>query len=116
MRDPGIQAIEVEGVIFQVQDLVLVLVFVWHWHRHGNRAVGEWSSMHDSGAGFQRDFSGTGKVPRVRQVGYVVRRAHKPATLERILDMEDPVATLVFCRTRMEVESLVETFNAPNPP
>ncbi len=26
--------------------------------------------------------------------------------------MEDPVATLVFCRTRLEVESLVETFNA----
>jgi ATP-dependent RNA helicase DeaD len=34
------------------------------------------------------------------------------ATLERILDMEDPVATLVFCRTRLEVESLVETCNA----
>ena len=26
--------------------------------------------------------------------------------------MEDPVATLVFCRTRLEVESLVETCNA----
>jgi ATP-dependent RNA helicase DeaD len=53
-----------------------------------------------------------GKMPRVRQVAYIVARAHKPATLARILDMEDPVATLVFCRTRMEVESLVETFNA----
>ena len=51
-------------------------------------------------------------MPRVRQVAYIVNRAHKPATLARILDMEDPVATLVFCRTRMEVESLVETFNA----
>jgi len=53
-----------------------------------------------------------GKMPRVRQVAYVVGRAQKAATLERILDMEDPVATLVFCRTRVEVESLVETCNA----
>ncbi len=41
-----------------------------------------------------------------------MNRAHKAATLARILDMEDPVATLVFCRTRMEVDALVETFNA----
>ena len=53
-----------------------------------------------------------GKMPRVRQVAYIVGRAQKAATLERILDMEDPVATLVFCRTRLEVESLVETCNA----
>ncbi|MGB7220289.1 MAG: DEAD/DEAH box helicase, partial [Vicinamibacterales bacterium] len=59
-----------------------------------------------------REKPGAGKVPRVRQVAYIVHRAHKPATLARILDMEDPVATLVFCRTRLEVESLVETFNA----
>ena len=51
-------------------------------------------------------------MPRVRQVAYIVGRAQKAATLERILDMEDPVATLVFCRTRLEVESLVETCNA----
>ena len=59
-----------------------------------------------------REKQTAGKLPRVRQVAYIVNRAHKPATLARILDMEDPVATLVFCRTRMEVESLVETFNA----
>jgi ATP-dependent RNA helicase DeaD len=53
-----------------------------------------------------------GDAPRVRQVAYVVSRAHKPAALARIIDMEDPVATLVFCRTRLEVEALVETFNA----
>jgi hypothetical protein len=47
-----------------------------------------------------------------RQVAYILGRAQKAATLERILDMEDPVATLVFCRTRLEVESLVETCNA----
>ncbi|HKY21415.1 MAG TPA: DEAD/DEAH box helicase [Vicinamibacterales bacterium] len=59
-----------------------------------------------------REKAVAGKMPRVRQVAYIIARAHKPATLERILDMEDPVATLVFCRTRLEVESLVETCNA----
>jgi ATP-dependent RNA helicase DeaD len=59
-----------------------------------------------------REKAVAGKIPRVRQVAYIVGRAQKMATLERILDMEDPVATLVFCRTRLEVESLVETCNA----
>jgi ATP-dependent RNA helicase DeaD len=59
-----------------------------------------------------REKTAAGKIPRVRQVAYIVNRAYKPATLARILDMEDPAATLVFCRTRMEVDSLVETFNA----
>ncbi len=59
-----------------------------------------------------REKTAAGKTPRVRQVAYIVHRSHKPATLARILDMEDPVATLVFCRTRLEVEALVETFNA----
>jgi ATP-dependent RNA helicase DeaD len=59
-----------------------------------------------------REKTAAGKMPRVRQVAYVVNRGHKPAALGRILDVEDPVATLVFCRTRMEVEALVETFNA----
>jgi ATP-dependent RNA helicase DeaD len=54
-------------------------------------------------------------MPRVRHSAYIVSRAHKPAALARILDVEDPVATLVFCRTRMEVESLVETFARPRP-
>ena len=59
-----------------------------------------------------REKQAAGKVPRVRQIAYVVGRAQKPATLERILDMEDPSGALVFCRTRLEVESLVETCNA----
>ncbi|MEQ1871008.1 MAG: DEAD/DEAH box helicase [Vicinamibacterales bacterium] len=59
-----------------------------------------------------REKATAGKMPRVRQVAYIVHRAYKAATLARILDMEDPAATLVFCRTRLEVESLVETFNA----
>ena len=59
-----------------------------------------------------REKTTAGKVPRVRQVAYIVNRAHKPAALARIIDMEDPVATLIFCRTRLEVDSLADTFNA----
>src|SRR5437868_6976413 len=36
----------------------------------------------------EREKPAAGKVPRVRQVAYIVNRAHKPATLARILDME----------------------------
>jgi len=54
----------------------------------------------------------TGKLPRVRQVAYVVRRDQKPAALDRILDMESPASAIVFCRTRLEVDSLNETLNA----
>jgi ATP-dependent RNA helicase DeaD len=53
-----------------------------------------------------------GKLPRVRQVAYVVGRAYKTAALQRVLDMENPTSALVFCRTRLEVDSLVETLNA----
>ncbi len=54
----------------------------------------------------------TGKLPRIRQVAYLVRRAQKPAALYRILDMESPTSAIVFCRTRLEVDSLVETLDA----
>ena len=59
-----------------------------------------------------REKTAAGKLPRVRQIAYVVPRAHKPAALDRVLDMEDPTSALVFCRTRLEVETLVETLNA----
>jgi ATP-dependent RNA helicase DeaD len=54
----------------------------------------------------------SGKLPRVRQVAYVVRRDQKPAALDRILDIENPASAIVFCRTRLEVDSLTETLNA----
>ena len=54
----------------------------------------------------------SGKMPRIRQVAYVVARAHKHAALERVLESEDPVSALVFCRTRLEVDQLVEMLNA----
>lgn len=49
--------------------------------------------------------------PKVRQTAYIVPRAHKPAALGRILDIESPGATLVFCRTRIEVDDLTQTLN-----
>src|SRR6266550_740174 len=59
-----------------------------------------------------REKTAAGKMPRVRQVAYIVRRAQKTAALDRILDMENPTAALVFCRTRIEVDMLTETLNA----
>ncbi|WP_028064062.1 DEAD/DEAH box helicase [Solirubrobacter soli] len=47
----------------------------------------------------------------VRQSAYVVARAHKPAALGRVLDVESPTAAIVFCRTRAEVDQLSETLN-----
>jgi len=48
----------------------------------------------------------------VRQVAYIVSRAHKMAALGRILDIEHPRSAIVFCRTRTEVDELTETLNA----
>ena len=53
-----------------------------------------------------------GKMPRVRQVAYVVSRAHKPLALGRVLEIESPSSAIVFCRTRLEVDELVETLSA----
>jgi ATP-dependent RNA helicase DeaD len=47
----------------------------------------------------------------VRQTAYIVPRGHKPAALGRVLDMEAPTATVVFCRTRDEVDQLTEALN-----
>src|SRR5262245_19195495 len=59
-----------------------------------------------------REKTAAGKIPRVRQLAYVVPRAHKAAALQRVLDMESPSSAIVFCRTRLEVDTLVETLNA----
>jgi ATP-dependent RNA helicase DeaD len=56
--------------------------------------------------------SPSGALPRVRQIAYIVRRDQKPAALDRILDMEHPRTAIVFCRTRLGVDTLVETLNA----
>jgi ATP-dependent RNA helicase DeaD len=59
-----------------------------------------------------REKTAAGKLPRVRQIAYIVRRAQKAEALGRVLDMENPQSAIVFCRTRLEVDSLVETLNA----
>jgi ATP-dependent RNA helicase DeaD len=48
----------------------------------------------------------------VRQLAYLVSRAHKVAALGRVLDVEAPRSTMVFCRTRTEVDELAETMTA----
>ena len=53
-----------------------------------------------------------GRLPRIRQVVYIVRRNQKAQALDRVLDMENPSSALVFCRTRLEVDTLVDTLNA----
>ncbi|GAA1279081.1 DEAD/DEAH box helicase [Sphaerisporangium rubeum] len=59
----------------------------------------------------EREPAAPGEEPLIRQSAYVVPRAHKPAALGRVLDVEAPDATIVFCRTREEVDSLTETMN-----
>ncbi|HEY0874154.1 MAG TPA: DEAD/DEAH box helicase [Vicinamibacterales bacterium] len=59
-----------------------------------------------------REKPAAGKLPRVRQVAYIVARPHKAAALQRVLDVESPASAIVFCRTRLEVDTLVETLNA----
>jgi ATP-dependent RNA helicase DeaD len=58
-----------------------------------------------------REEASAGEPARVRQVAYVVRRADKLAALGRILDLEDGAATLVFARTRGEVDDLAEALS-----
>ncbi|MFC7718474.1 DEAD/DEAH box helicase [Nonomuraea recticatena] len=50
-------------------------------------------------------------TPLVEQSAYLVARAHKPAALGRLLDIEAPTAAIIFCRTRDEVDQLTEAMN-----
>jgi ATP-dependent RNA helicase DeaD len=47
----------------------------------------------------------------VRQTAYLVPRGYKAAALGRVLDLERPTATIVFCSTRDEVDQLTESLN-----
>ncbi|MEU8234783.1 DEAD/DEAH box helicase [Actinoplanes sp. NPDC048967] len=58
-----------------------------------------------------REASAPGEIPLVRQSAYIVARAHKPAALGRVLDVEAPAAAIIFCRTREEVDQVTETLN-----
>ena len=66
---------------------------------------------HPARVNVQRERTPEGEEARVRQVAYVVRRADKLAALGRILDLEDGAATLVFARTRGEVDDLAEALS-----
>jgi ATP-dependent RNA helicase DeaD len=59
-----------------------------------------------------REKPAQGAPPRVRQLAYVVGRSYKLAALGRILDVEAPGSTIVFCRTRTEVDELTLTLTA----
>ena len=55
-----------------------------------------------------RDAAKPGSMPKVRQVAYIVPRAHKVAALGRVLDLESPTLARVFCRTRRDVDELAD--------
>ena len=59
-----------------------------------------------------REIVPDGEAARVRQVAYIVPRAHKMTALARVLDIEQPTSAIVFCRTRTEVDELSETLMA----
>ena len=59
-----------------------------------------------------REKVAAGKVPRVRQVAYLVAREHKASALDRVLEYEDPASAIIFCRTRIEVDELTDTLDA----
>ena len=57
----------------------------------------------------RRERPAEGEDPLIRQVAYLVPRSHKASALGRLLDVEAPTATIVFCSTRHEVDTLAET-------
>ncbi|WP_432524070.1 DEAD/DEAH box helicase [Kineococcus sp. SYSU DK006] len=59
----------------------------------------------------ERPAVAAGQVPKVRQIAYLVPRAHKTTALGRVLDVEAPTAALVFCRTREQVDTVTESLN-----
>ncbi|MFP5021517.1 DEAD/DEAH box helicase [Pseudonocardia phyllosphaerae] len=53
-----------------------------------------------------------GEAPKVRQTAYHVPRSHVTVALGRVLEMEQPKAAIVFCRTRADVDAVTETLTA----
>jgi ATP-dependent RNA helicase DeaD len=47
-----------------------------------------------------------GSVPQIRQICYEVGGRDKFEALARVLDYEQPTSAIVFCRTKLEVDSL----------
>ena len=59
----------------------------------------------------QRASDTEGTMPKVHQSAYLCHRTHRAAALGRVLDMESPEAAIVFCRTRGDVDELVDVMN-----
>jgi len=53
-----------------------------------------------------------GTAPKVKQVAYIIPRQRKLEVLGRVLDLQNAASTLVFCRTRTEVDNLTERLSA----
>lgn len=51
-------------------------------------------------------------VPQIRQIYYEVGRRDKFEVLTRILDYERPPSAIIFCRTKLEVDSLGQRLTA----
>ncbi|MFP5068246.1 DEAD/DEAH box helicase [Pseudonocardia nantongensis] len=60
----------------------------------------------------KRDPTPDGEAPKVRQTAYHVPRSHVTVALGRVLEMEQPTAAIVFCRTRADVDAVTETLTA----
>ncbi len=76
------------------------------------KAIAERHLDHPHRITIAREKTAAGSLPRIRQVAFVVPRAHKVTALGRILDVEAPALALVFCRTRTEVDALAETLTS----
>ncbi|HEY2907765.1 MAG TPA: DEAD/DEAH box helicase [Vicinamibacterales bacterium] len=59
-----------------------------------------------------REKPAAGTLPLVRQAAFITPRAQKTAALGRVLELEQPKSAIVFCRTRIEVETVAEALNA----
>ncbi|WP_370588807.1 DEAD/DEAH box helicase [Pseudonocardia sp. C8] len=60
----------------------------------------------------KKDPTPDGESPKVRQTAYHVPRSHVTVALGRVLEMEQPTAAIVFCRTRADVDAVTETLTA----
>jgi len=58
------------------------------------------------------DAQTTAKTAQIREVAYTVQHKHRIPALARLLDIEQITAAIVFCRTRTDVDALVDTLSA----
>ncbi|CAN5291129.1 DEAD/DEAH box helicase [soil metagenome] len=59
-----------------------------------------------------RELPAAGEAASVRQTAYIVSRDHRAKALGRILNLEKPTSAIIFCRTRIDADQLVEGMSA----